>query len=158
MNTRLKDIECDINGSDICYNNNPNLKKAHTTLALTSEHLDALSKCSKDVLYFGNNYVYVDTLRGKEKIKLRDYQETSIKTFQKHNFVIKLMPRQVGKCVDENTIIKVKYKKKVFKITIGKYNKISKSSSAAQDQYVKYRTALKSYLKRYTISIKVLNN
>ena len=108
------------------YNGNPLLKREHSQVALTQEHLDELKKCMDDPIYFAERYmkvVHVD--RGLIPIKLYDYQKRMIKSMNDNRYSIVLSCRQSGKCVTGDTIIIVQNDNyndgKPFNIEIGKF-------------------------------------
>ena len=113
------------------YLNNPLLKKAGTKVQYTEGQIEELKKCYNDVNYFVMNYVQIISLdKGKILFKLYDYQKTMIETFAKNRHVICMLSRQNGKCVQNDTYIKVRNKKTgvVYNITIGEFYKQRKLS------------------------------
>lgn len=74
------------------------LKRANTESTYTQEQLRELLRCTRDPVYFINNYVKVKhPVRGLIPFKLRYYQEDLIRKFQKHQYNIVLSARQTGK-------------------------------------------------------------
>lgn len=65
----------------------------------TQEEIEEIVKCQKDILYFANNYCYSKTDDGIRKIKLRDYQESVIKSYAENERVVFLASRQIGKTI-----------------------------------------------------------
>jgi len=87
------------------------LRHANETYEYTQEELLEVFKCAEDVVYFAENYCYIITLsKGKELIKLWDFQKELLKTLSntpkydkfkddgviRNNNII-FTPRQVGK-------------------------------------------------------------
>lgn len=69
-------------------------------IATTKEQIAEYLKCSQDILYFANNYYTIQTGKGLEIIKLREYQERILKALvdpptDKPNAII-LSARQIG--------------------------------------------------------------
>lgn len=109
MDNNLPDAMID---KQTTYNGNPLLKKEHSQVALTQEHLEELKKCMDDPIYFAERYmkvVHVD--KGLIPIRLYDYQKKMIKSMNDNRYSIVLSCRQSGKCVDGDTIITVQNKK-----------------------------------------------
>ena len=123
LNVNLPDAMVDKQTS---YNGNPLLKREHSQVALTQEHLEELKKCMDDPIYFAEKYmkiVHVD--KGLIPIKLYDYQKKMIKAMTDNRYSIVLSCRQSGKCVTGDTIITVQNDNyndgKPFNIEIGKF-------------------------------------
>lgn len=113
------------------YNGNPLLKREHSQVAMTQEHLDELKKCMDDPIYFAEKYikiVHVD--KGLIPIKLYDYQKRMIRAMTDNRFSIVLSCRQSGKCVAGDTMITVQNDNyndgKPFKIKIKDLMKFGK--------------------------------
>lgn len=81
------------------YEGNVNLKKGDIVFEYTDEELEEIVKCSKDIVYFANNYCKLMTDDGIQAIKLRPYQVDLLRTLQENRFNIVLASRQIGKCV-----------------------------------------------------------
>jgi len=81
------------------YEGNPNFKKGNLVFEYTNEEFDELKKCAKDIVYFANKYCTVMTDEGYQKIKLRDYQEGVLKSYQKNRWNIFMAARQIGKTI-----------------------------------------------------------
>ena len=80
------------------YLGNQNLKGANVQQAFTKEQVEEYVKCSKDPLYFIENYVKIVTLdEGLVQFKPWDFQQDMVKTLHKNRFVICKFPRQTGK-------------------------------------------------------------
>ena len=115
------------------YLGNPLLKKANTKIEFTEEQVLEWIKCSEDPAYFARNYIKIVTLdRGLSDFDMYPFQEKMIKTFHNSRFTICKLPRQSGKCLHINTIVKVRNKNtgEIFKLTIGElYEKIKEKSN-----------------------------
>lgn len=92
-----KELE-DIGLSTGGYRGNPNIKGPGEVINYTKEHIEELKKCMNDVVYFGEHYFTIVNLdRGKEKIKLYDYQKQMLRHMQDNKFAMVLSSRQIGK-------------------------------------------------------------
>jgi hypothetical protein len=80
------------------YLGNPNLKKANVPVEFTQEQIEEFSKCSKDPLYFVQNYVKIVSLdEGLVPFKMYDFQKEIVGTIHNNRFTICKLPRQSGK-------------------------------------------------------------
>ncbi len=85
---------------------NPQIKKAFATGEYTPELILELRQCTKDPVYFMRNYIKVQhPTKGTIKFDLYEYQERFVKCMHENRFVVTLQPRQVGKCVQNETSI-----------------------------------------------------
>lgn len=77
---------------------NPNLKKAHQSIELTSDQLEEFKRCILDPIYFIKHYVKVThPKKGRIPFELYDYQEQLVKNYQGNRNNIVLSARQTGK-------------------------------------------------------------
>lgn len=73
---------------------------------LTAEQLSELLECASDVKYFARNYyTIVHPIKGEMIIKLYDYQEMLLDTFQQNRMVVLCSARQAGKALSNETPI-----------------------------------------------------
>lgn len=80
------------------YLGNPKLKRINTQLQLTEHQVREFIKCSKDSIYFIENYVRIITLdKGFVQIKLYPFQHRAINDIDNNRRVIVKAGRQVGK-------------------------------------------------------------
>jgi len=80
------------------YLGDPNLPTVDSTFEYTPEMVEEIEKCSKDILYFAQNYFYIVTLgEGKKKIELYKPQKRIIKKLANNRFVVVCASRQSGK-------------------------------------------------------------
>lgn len=84
------------------YSNNPNLRAEGEVIPMTREQIEEYIRCSEDILYFAENYYYIQTIDdGRIKIPLWDFQKKMLKVFKdpgedkKH--VVVLSARQMSK-------------------------------------------------------------
>ena len=80
------------------YLGNQNLKGSNVKQEFTKKQIEEYVKCSKDPLYFIENYVKIVTLDdGLVQFKPWDFQQDMINTLHEDRFVICKFPRQTGK-------------------------------------------------------------
>ena len=80
------------------YMGNPNLPRKSAKFEYTPEMVSEMAKCGESMMHFAKNYFYIiDPDNGKVVIKLFDYQERLIESFENHRFNIVLSSRQSGK-------------------------------------------------------------
>jgi len=80
------------------YLGNPNLKKVNVAVEFTQEQIEEFAKCSKDPLYFIQNYVKIVSLdHGLVPFKMYDFQKEIVGTIHNNRFTICKLPRQSGK-------------------------------------------------------------
>lgn len=91
----IEDFEIDARDT---YRDNPLLKKAGVKVEYTQEQVDEYIKCSKDPVYFAENYIkIVNVDEGLMKFKMWKFQKEMIKIYHQNRFSITKCPRQVGK-------------------------------------------------------------
>ena len=80
------------------YRDNPLLKRAGVQVEYTQEQVQEYIKCSKDPIYFAENYIkIVNVDEGLMPFRMWDFQRDMIKTYHENRFSITKCPRQVGK-------------------------------------------------------------
>ena len=80
------------------YKGNPNLKGPGQELSFTEEQIKEFIKCSKDPIYFIENYVKIVSIdHGLIPFNLYTFQKEMIGTFHNNRFTICKLPRQSGK-------------------------------------------------------------
>lgn len=80
------------------FSGNPNLKKVGINISFTEEQILEYQKCSKDPVYFIDNYCFIITLdHGIQPFKLYDCQKEKIKVIHENRKVILMEGRQQGK-------------------------------------------------------------
>jgi hypothetical protein len=92
----------------IWFSNNPGVRKAHMSFAMTDKEMIEYIRCKKSVHYFAQKYCKIkreDSTIGE--IKLRDYQKDIISLFDENRFSILLASRQIGKCTSFKTKVKI---------------------------------------------------
>ena len=80
------------------YKGNPNLKSAGVEVSFTEEQVKEFVKCSKDPIYFIQQYVKIVSIdEGLIPFALYNFQKEMIGTFHNNRFSICKLPRQSGK-------------------------------------------------------------
>jgi hypothetical protein len=80
------------------YKNNPKLKRVGQDIPFERTQIEEYIKCKNDVIYFLNNYFQIVTIdKGKQIIKLWDYQEDIINLVHQNRNTIVLSARQISK-------------------------------------------------------------
>jgi hypothetical protein len=80
------------------YLGNPNLKKVNVPVEFTQEQIQEFDNCSKDPLYFIQNYVKIVSLDdGLVPFKMYGFQKEIVGTIHNNRFTICKLPRQSGK-------------------------------------------------------------
>lgn len=105
-----------------CYNSNEALMLKGTKFAYSPEQMKEIKRCKNDIFYFLMNYAKIVTLdQGEIKFKLFQYQKNMIKMMDENRFSIHLLPRQMGKCYTDDTVIRIRNKTTgiIESITIG---------------------------------------
>jgi len=79
------------------YKGNENLLRGNAQIKWTPEMIEEIKTCAKKILHFAEEYFYIITESGKEKIKLYKYQKQLLKAFVNNRFNVVLSSRQSGK-------------------------------------------------------------
>lgn len=112
------------------YQNNPNLKSAGVPIEFTPEQIEEYVKCATDPIYFLEHYAKIITLDdGPVLFNLYEYQKKLVNKIHNENNILGLLPRQMGKCLNYKSLIKIRNKEsgQIMNIEIGElYKKISK--------------------------------
>lgn len=106
------------------YSANPRVKSAGVSIEYTKEQIEERIKCARDPIYFCENYVKVVNVdRGLIPFKMYDFQKSMVNLFNNNRFVLGMMSRQCGKCVDGSTKIRVRNKstKEIVETTIAEF-------------------------------------
>lgn len=84
------------------------IKKPYQTEAFTTTQAKEMLKCAQDPIYFCENYVKVQNPKyGAVPFVMYDYQKEAISLMRSPRAVL-LQARQTGKCVEYDTLIKIK--------------------------------------------------
>jgi len=88
------------------YQGNPNLKRKNTKEEYTAEQITEIIRCSKDPVYFIENYIHIINLDdGLIKFKMYDYQKEFVTMLHENKRIIAKLSRQSGKCCSCNTLL-----------------------------------------------------
>ena len=80
------------------YLGNPNLKKTNTPVSFSKEDIEEYNKCSKDPLYFIQNFVTIVSLdHGLVPFNMYSFQRDMVNSMHTNRFTIHKLPRQSGK-------------------------------------------------------------
>ena len=79
------------------FENKITLRKADIVFKHTDHEYKEILKCAQSVEYFADNYCYLKTAEGQQKIKLRPYQRKMLRHLQNNRFSIVMSSRQMGK-------------------------------------------------------------
>ena len=118
------------------------IKRSGLAFRMTDEEQEEYVKCALDVNYFVEKYCKVKREDGTiGHITLRDYQEDILNNFSRNRFNILVSSRQVGKCVNYNTIIAIEKENVKYDVRIGKlyYSMLSKERKLTIFEKIKMR-------------------
>ncbi len=97
---------------ELSYDGNILLRPVNTKIFLTEEAEAEIEKCKNDMFYFFETYCKIHTQDGgKVLVQLRPYQKEFLDLIHNNRRVIGLLARQVGKCVEKKSLIKVRNKR-----------------------------------------------
>jgi hypothetical protein len=119
------------------YRDNSLLKRAGVELSYTQDQIDEYLKCSVDPVYFAAKYIKIINVdQGLIPFKMWEFQKEMIEIFHKNRFSITKCPRQVGKCLQLNTPIKLKNKLTgdIIETTIGQFYEQQKTKLLRKEQ------------------------
>ena len=114
----IKVFDSNVVAEEEYYLNNPNLPTVNSGYEYTPEMVKAIKRCKEDIIYFAENFFYINGINGKEIIKLFDKQKEILKTIQKNKKTLLLTGRQQGKCCFSTTMISLRYKPLKLKIKL----------------------------------------
>jgi hypothetical protein len=86
-------------GGNPFYEGDIDYRAADIIYEYNEEELKEIAKCATDIIHFANTHCQSMTDDGVRKIKLRDYQEKALRTYQQNRWVVFLASRQIGKTV-----------------------------------------------------------
>jgi len=112
------------------YMNNPRIRPLGETISLTKEQMKEYIKCANKPEYFIENYVKIVTIdECLVPIKLWKFQKEMVQTIHENNRVVINAARQIGKCLDINTLIKLRNKSTgdIIEMTIGEFYELQKA-------------------------------
>lgn len=93
------------------YRDNLLLKRPGVQYDFEQWHLEEISKCAADPIYFIRNYVKIISLdEGIIYFDMHDYQEEMVNAFHDNRFSIVRIGRQSGKCLKYQTLTTIRNK------------------------------------------------
>ena len=104
------------------------LRSEAEEIEYTEEQMDELIRCKLDIIYFAEKYfkiVHID--KGEHVIDLYPFQKSMLKAFVEPNpdkrHLCVLASRQIGKCVSQDTKIKLRNKNtgEIMEVSIGDF-------------------------------------
>ena len=115
---------------------NQHLKKTGMPIEWTAELIQEYAKCAADPIYFAKKYikiVHVD--HGLIPFNMYPYQEKIVSEITENRRVAVLTARQSGKCVINNTEIKLRNKKtgEIIETTVGEFYEKNKQAHSKDD-------------------------
>lgn len=126
-----------------CYNGEIKIMNRDVDFPYTQEQMDEMEKCYDDILYFIVNYCKIITMSdGMQLFKLFQYQRNTIKVIHENRFSIFKFPRQMGKCVVNQTLINVRINGEEIDLTIGQLYDL-----------IEHENMVESYVPNYTYQI-----
>ena len=112
------------------YRGDKGLPTADSVYEWTPEMILALQRCQTDIKYFAENFFTItDLSEGKRKhIPLRKYQTKFLESMMNEKRLLLLTCRQSGKCVYNDSKVRVKFKPfgLSFSIKVGTFFKLMK--------------------------------
>jgi len=112
------------------YRGDKKLPKENAQFNFTPAMVKELKKCRDNIVHFAENHFTIVNLdRGKETIELYPAQKRVLKSLQNNRFVVLLSSRQAGKCLKDDTIVRIRNKKTLESknITVGEFYSSIKS-------------------------------
>jgi hypothetical protein len=92
------------------YLGNPNLKRSGVSVNWTPELVEEYLKCKKDVVYFVTTYMKIININhGLVNFVPYPYQEQMLRTMAGERYTVIATARQAGKCVTDETLVKIKF-------------------------------------------------
>lgn len=107
------------------------IKKPNIKQTYTQDQVEHMMKCMDPVdgpMHFMENFMMIQhPTRGSLLFDPYDYQRELVKSYHTHRMQISLLGRQLGKCLEKDSIIKVRNKKtgEVIEMTIEEFHELS---------------------------------
>lgn len=118
--------------NDETYKGNKLIKPANVLIEYGPDEIREFNKCRKNPMYFIEHYIKIVSLdQGLIPFKPRQFQKDIINAILENRFTIFKLPRQYGKCVQKDSLIKIRNKKtgEIQEISIGTfYDNLNTSS------------------------------
>lgn len=118
------------------YLGNSHLKKSGTSIEWPPELIQEYLKCANDPIYFAKTYikiVHVD--KGLVPFEMYDYQEDIVEKITNNRRVAVLTARQSGKCVINNTVIRLRNKEtgEIIETTVEEFYESQKNRNYTEE-------------------------
>lgn len=105
-----------------CYKGNQNLRGPKVEIPLSLYKQRERLRAKKDIIYFAEKFVKIVSVDdGTVPFKMYDYQKKMVQHIADNRYTVIKCCRQSGKCVDPNTVVRIRSKitGEVEEITIG---------------------------------------
>ena len=93
----LENPEVDANGKKTTYTKYPTIREPNLDLDRTPIEELLWLRCNDDIVFYAENYFWIITHEGDEKIKLRNFQKKALKKIIKNKYFLMNAARQIGK-------------------------------------------------------------
>jgi len=109
------------------------VKKPNTLQTYTEEHIQDIIKCMDDAsgyMHFAKHFAYIQhPVKGRLLFNPYEFQKRLLKGYNEYDQIICMLPRQSGKCLDKDTLIKIKNKEtgEEHEISIGDFYNMQSS-------------------------------
>lgn len=108
--TKIEAFGKEIQAHEEYYLGNKGLPTEKSEYEWTPEMAAAILRSREDVEYFAETFFTIIDKTIRKHIELRPYQRRILESMQKHNRLVINSSRQIGKCVDYDTKIKIRCK------------------------------------------------
>lgn len=93
------------------YMGDPELPKTGAQFEYTPGQVKDLKRAIKNINYFAENFFFIiEPGEGRHLIKLHKCQKKALKMYAKNRYNVTCASRQVGKCFEGDTILKIRNK------------------------------------------------
>lgn len=107
------------------------IKKPNVLSTYSAEDIEHMKKCAHPIdgpMYFMENFMMIQhPTRGSLLFDPYEYQRELVKSYHQYRQQISLLGRQLGKCLEKDSVIKVKNKNtgEIREMTIGEFHDLS---------------------------------
>ena len=108
------------------------VKRGHSNTKYDTFRMQELKKCLNDPVYFAETYVKIQhPTKGGIPFEMWEFQRELIRIYAENRYSVSLLPRQSGKCVVNQTLIRVRNKKtgEIVQTTMGDFFEKAKLES-----------------------------
>lgn len=144
----IKVFDDEILAEEQYHRGDKGLPTADSKYEWTPDMILALQRCQTDIIYFAENFfTIVDLSDGRRKhIPLRKYQTKFLDSMMNEKRLLLLTCRQSGKCVYNNSKIRVRhtyFKSLTFEMKVGTFFKLMKLINMTKILLLKIRKCFK---------------